>query len=56
MAFQTQWYFSSLPKKVVDLLEKDLSDDSTLPATNWICGYIWHYIGRVFKYNMDRWI
>ena len=51
MAFQTQWYFSSLPKEVVDLLEKDLSDDSTLPDTNWICGYIWHYIGRVNREN-----
>ena len=58
MAFQTTWYFSALPEEVVELIEKDLSDDSTIPDSHWLGGFIWHYIERAnrenFRYDVDH--
>ena len=57
MAFQTTWYYSELPEKVVKLIEKDLTEDSTLPDTHWIGGFVWYYIMRAnrenFMYNIE---
>ncbi len=58
MAFQTVWYFSDLPEKVVDLIEKEVSDESTLPDSHWVGGFVWHYIKRAnqenFCYNLSH--
>ena len=58
MAFQSTWYFSGLPKKVVDLIEKDLGEDSTVPVDSWVGGLVWHYIKRSnrenFMYNLSH--
>ncbi len=51
MAFQCTWYQSQLPKDVVDLIEKEVSDQSTIPDTHWIGGLIWHYIIRANREN-----
>ena len=51
MAFQTTWYYSELPEKVVNLIEKDLKDDSSVPDTHWIGGLVWHYIDRSNREN-----
>ena len=51
MAFQTIWYFSDLPEEVVDLIEKEVSDESTLPDDHWIGGFVWHYIKRANQEN-----
>ena len=48
MAFQTQWYFSDLPEEVVDLIEKDLSNESGI---SWVSGFVWHYILRANREN-----
>ncbi len=48
MAFQTQWYFSDLPEEVVDLIEKDLSNESGI---SWVGGFVWHYILRANREN-----
>ena len=47
MAFQTTWYFSELPKEVVELIEKD----SIIPDTHWLGGFVWHYIERANREN-----
>ena len=58
MAFQTTWYFSQLPEKVVDLIEKEVRDDSTIPEDSWVGGFIWHYVLRGnrenFTYNISH--
>ena len=58
MAFQCTWYFSQLPEKVVDLIEKDLTESSTIPDTHWVGGLVWHYIDRAnrenFMYNISH--
>ncbi len=51
MAFQTTWYFSELPEEVVKLIEKDLSNDSSIPDTHWLGGFVWHYIKRANREN-----
>ena len=51
MAFQCTWYFSQLPEKVVDLIEKDLTESSTIPDTHWVGGLVWHYIDRANREN-----
>ena len=58
MAFQSLWYLSKLPEKVVDLIEKDLTESSTISETHWIGGFMWHYILRAnrenFMYNVSH--
>ena len=58
MAFQTTWYFSELPEKVLELIEKDLAEDSSIPDTHWLGGFVWHYIERAnrenFLYDLSR--
>lgn len=75
MAFQSVWYFTDLPKDVVDIVERDLvkkyedsmedsrlhgdalnkdkrnSKNSWVPTTDWIGGFIWHYIERANREN-----
>ena len=51
MAFQSLWYLSKLPEKVVDLIEKDLTESSTIPETHWVGGLVWHYILRANREN-----
>ena len=51
MAFQSIWYLSKLPEKVVDLIEKDLTESSTIPETHWVGGLVWHYILRANREN-----
>ena len=51
MAFQSTWYFSQLPKKVIDLIETEISEDSTLSDDHWMCGFVWHYILKANREN-----
>ena len=51
MAYQTTWYHSGIPKSVVDLIEKETNDDSTIPEDSWIGGLVWHYILRANREN-----
>ena len=51
MAFQTNWYFSELPEEVVDLIEKEVVEGSTIPDTHWVGGFVWHYILRSNREN-----
>ena len=52
MAFLTQWYFSNIPESVVDLIEKSVTEESQIPDTHWVGGFIWHYILRA---NRENW-
>ena len=51
MAFQTTWYQSQIPPTVVNLIEKEVNDESSIPDTSWIGGFIWHYIVRANREN-----
>ena len=51
MAFQTTWYFSELSEKVVEFIERDLSEDSNISDTHWVGGFVWHYIDRANREN-----
>ena len=51
MAFQTVWYQSQLPEEVVELIEKEVLEDSTVPENNWVGGLIWHYLLRANREN-----
>tara|TARA_Y100001963_G_scaffold105363_1_gene145465 strand:- start:256 stop:744 length:489 start_codon:yes stop_codon:yes gene_type:complete len=51
MAFQSTWYFSSLPEKVVDLIEKEVGEDSSVPASSWVGGFVWHFLKRANREN-----
>ena len=57
MAFQTIWYGSLLPEEVVKLIEKNVTEDSTIPTDSWVGGMVWHYILRAnrenFLYNLS---
>ena len=58
MAFQTTWYFTNLPEEVVDLIEKEVGDDSTIPESSWVAGFVWHFIVKSnrdnFLYNLSH--
>ena len=58
MEFQTTWYYSELPEEVVKIIEKDLTEDSTLPDSHWVVGFVWNYINRAnrenFVYNLNH--
>ena len=51
MAFQSTWYFTRLPQQVVDILDKEVTEEGTIPDTHWIGGFIWHYILRANREN-----
>ena len=34
MAFQSTWYFTRLPQQVVDILDKEVTEEGTIPDTN----------------------
>tara|TARA_B100000035_G_scaffold271965_1_gene247077 strand:- start:718 stop:1338 length:621 start_codon:yes stop_codon:yes gene_type:complete len=75
MALQSVWYFTDLPKNIVDIIEDDLSNnyDSSMaesllldgiintkqrnsqntwvPTTHWLGGFMWHYIERANREN-----
>lgn len=75
MAFQSIWYFSDLPKDVVDIIERDITDrfddkmedskiqgdfinknkrnsqNTWVPTTHWVGGFVWHYIQRANREN-----
>lgn len=75
MAYQSIWYFTNLPKDLVEIIEKDLkkkydnqmadsklhgdalnkeqrnSKNAWIPTTDWIGGFIWHYIERANREN-----
>ena len=51
MAYQSIWYFTHLPEKIVDVIEKDLTESSTIPDTHWVGGLVWHYILRANREN-----
>lgn len=75
MAFQSIWYFSDLPKDVVEIIERDLkekfddqmedsklqgdalnkekrnSQNAWVPTSQWIGGFLWHYVERANREN-----
>ena len=51
MAFQSQWYFSTLPEKLVDLIEREVGEDSSVPASSWVGGFVWHFLKRANREN-----
>ncbi len=51
MAYQSVWYFSDLPKDAVDLIEKELTEESTISNDSWVSGLIWHYILKANREN-----
>ena len=51
MAFQTQWYFSSLPEDIVEIIEKNLTEDSSIPDSSWVGGFVWHFLKRANREN-----
>ena len=75
MAYQSIWYFTNLPKEIVNIIDVDLSQrydkdmkDSLLhgdtfnkdkrnsqntwiPTTHWLSGFIWHYVQKANREN-----
>ena len=75
MALQSVWYYSNLPEDIVNIIEKDLTenfDDSMgdsklfgdalnkekrnsqntwIPTTHWVAGFLWHYVQRANREN-----
>ena len=51
MAFQCMWYHSALPEEVVDLIEKEVRNDSTIPESSWVSGFVWHYVVKANREN-----
>ena len=75
MAFQSVWYYTNLPEDIVDIIEKDLTDDydpqmadsrlhgdtlnkdkrnsenTWIPTTHWVAGFLWHYVERANREN-----
>ena len=75
MAYQSIWYFTNLPKEIVNIIDVDLSQrcdkdmkDSLLhgdslnkdkrnsqntwiPTSHWVAGFIWHYVQRANREN-----
>lgn len=75
MAYQSIWYYSNLPKDIVEIIEKDLtenfdhcmadsrlhgdalnkdkrnSQNTWIPTTHWVGGFVWHYIQRANREN-----
>jgi len=75
MAFQSVWYYTNLPEDIVDIIEKDLTNDydpqmadsrlhgdtlnkdkrnsenTWIPTTHWVAGFLWHYVERANREN-----
>lgn len=78
MAYQSIWYFTDLPKKIIDIVEDELKENYDLhledsrvgegnygsvdrdkrnaknawvPTSNWIAGFVWHYVQRANREN-----
>ena len=51
MAFQCMWYHSALPEELVDLIEKEVRNDSTIPESSWVSGFVWHYVVKANREN-----
>ena len=51
MAYQSQWYFSTFPEKLVDLIEREVGEDSTVSADSWVGGFVWHFLKRANREN-----
>ena len=75
MAFQSVWYYTDLPEDIVDIIERDLtenfdsqmadsrlhgdelnkdkrnSQNTWIPTTHWVAGFLWHYVQRANREN-----
>jgi PKHD-type hydroxylase len=75
MAFQSVWYYTGIPEKVVNIIEEDLSvtfdsgmadsrlhgdalnkekrnsQNTWIPTTHWVAGFLWHYVQRANREN-----
>lgn len=75
MALQSVWYYTDLNPEIVNIIEKDLTenfDDSMgdsrlhgdalnkdkrnsqntwIPTTHWVAGFLWHYVQRANREN-----
>jgi PKHD-type hydroxylase len=75
MAQESLWYFTDLPEDIVNIIEKNLtenfdesmsdsillgnttnkekrnSQNTWIPTTHWVSGFLWHYIQRANREN-----
>ena len=75
MALQSVWYYSNLPEDIVNIIERDLtenfdpsmgdsklfgdalnkekrnSQNTWIPTTHWVAGFLWHYVQRANREN-----
>ena len=75
MAFQSVWYYTDLPEDIVEIVERDLtenfdpqmadsrlhgdalnkekrnSQNTWIPTTHWVAGFLWHYVQRANREN-----
>lgn len=75
MAFQSYWINTDIPDEIINILEKDISENfdnyfnesqltggiidrkkrnsknAWIPTSHWMCGFLWHYVGRANREN-----
>jgi PKHD-type hydroxylase len=75
MALTSIWYYTNLPEDIVDIIERDLtenfdpsmgdsklfgdaldkekrnSQNTWIPTTHWVAGFLWHYVQRANREN-----
>ena len=75
MANEILWYFTDLPEDIVNIIERDLtenfdpnfqdsilyngnitkekrnSQNTWIPTTHWVAGFLWHYVQRANREN-----
>lgn len=75
MAFQSYWINTDIPDDIINILEKDISENYSsdfkeselykgiidkkkrnskntwIPTSHWMCGFLWHYVGRANREN-----
>jgi len=75
LALQSVWYFSNLDPDIVNIIERDLtenfdpsmgdsklygdalnkekrnSQNTWIPTTHWVAGFLWHYVQRANREN-----
>jgi len=75
MANEILWYFTDLPEDIVDIIERDLtenfdesmsdsilygrssnknkrnSQNTWIPTSHWVAGFLWHYVQRANREN-----